>query len=66
MKTIFVTGGAGFIPSHIVDNLVKRGAKVTVIDNLSEGKIENLNDSINHIEFIVCDILHQWFSCCLF
>jgi len=58
-KNVIVTGGAGFIPSHIVDNLVNRGAKVTVIDNLSEGKIENLNDSINHIEFIEGDICNR-------
>jgi len=40
---ILVTGGAGFIGSHIVDRLVDEGYKVFVIDNLSTGKKENLN-----------------------
>lgn len=40
---ILVTGGAGFIGSHVVDALISRGHKVTVLDNLSTGKKENLN-----------------------
>ncbi|HLH76549.1 MAG TPA: NAD-dependent epimerase/dehydratase family protein [Candidatus Binataceae bacterium] len=40
---ILVTGGAGFIGSHIVDALVVRGAEVSVLDNLSTGKRANLN-----------------------
>lgn len=40
---IIVTGGAGFIGSHLVDKLVKRGGQVFVIDNLATGKKENLN-----------------------
>jgi len=43
MKKILVTGGAGFIGSHLVDRLIKLGHKVVVIDNLSTGKKENLN-----------------------
>jgi UDP-glucose 4-epimerase len=43
MGKIIVTGGAGFIASHIVDALVARGYRVVVIDNLSRGKKENLN-----------------------
>ena len=42
-KKILVTGGAGFIGSHLVDALIERGYKVVVIDNLSTGKKENLN-----------------------
>ncbi|OIP79081.1 MAG: NAD-dependent dehydratase [Candidatus Portnoybacteria bacterium CG_4_8_14_3_um_filter_44_10] len=42
MKTL-VTGGAGFIGSHLVDELIKQGYEVIVIDNLSNGKKENLN-----------------------
>jgi UDP-glucose 4-epimerase len=40
---ILVTGGAGFIGSHLVDRLIKEGHEVVVIDNLSTGKKENLN-----------------------
>jgi UDP-glucose 4-epimerase len=40
---ILVTGGAGFIGSHLVDRLIKGGHDVVVIDNLSTGKKENLN-----------------------
>ena len=39
---IVLTGGAGFIGSHIADLLIKEGHKLTVIDNLSSGKIENV------------------------
>jgi UDP-glucose 4-epimerase len=39
-----VTGGAGFIGSHIVDALVERGDDVTVVDNFASGKHENVND----------------------
>lgn len=48
-----VTGGAGFIGSHIADALVKAGHDVRVLDNLSTGKRENLN---NNAEFIIGDI----------
>jgi len=40
---ILVTGGAGFIGSHLVDRLIKEGHRVVVIDNLSNGRKENLN-----------------------
>ena len=42
MKAI-VTGGAGFIGSHIVDRLIDMGLDVIVLDNLSTGKGENIN-----------------------
>lgn len=42
----FVTGGAGFIGSHLVDALVARGDEVTVFDNLSSGKRSNLESAI--------------------
>jgi len=41
-KKVLVTGGAGFIGSHLVDRLVKEGFSVRVIDNLSSGRLENL------------------------
>jgi UDP-glucose 4-epimerase len=42
-RKILVTGGAGFIGSHLVDALIERGHRVVVIDNLSTGKKENIN-----------------------
>ncbi|MCX7942264.1 MAG: SDR family NAD(P)-dependent oxidoreductase, partial [Dictyoglomaceae bacterium] len=51
-----VTGGAGFIGSHIVEGLVKEGGKVIVLDNLSTGKEENLNSIRDKIIFIKGDI----------
>ena len=43
MQKAIVTGGAGFIGSHIVDELVKMGVQVTIIDDFSTGKVENVN-----------------------
>jgi len=53
-----VTGGAGFIGSHIVKELVQQGQKVTVLDNLSGGKLDNLSpvqDKITFIQGDICD-----------
>ena len=47
-----VTGGAGFIGSHTVDELVRRGHSVVVLDDLSAGKEENLAEVRNKITFI--------------
>lgn len=55
-KKVLVTGGAGFIGSNLVDRLVNLGAKVTVVDNFSSGKAENLNKSLHKINLIVGDI----------
>jgi len=41
-STVLVTGGAGFIGSHLVDRLLKEGFEVTVIDNLQSGNVENV------------------------
>ena len=51
-KTALVTGGAGFIGSHLVDRLVSQGFRVVVIDNLSTGKLKNLNPAatFHHID----------------
>jgi nucleoside-diphosphate-sugar epimerase len=51
-----VTGGAGFIGSHIVERLIKKGERVRVIDNLSTGKLENLEFLMDEIEFIKGDL----------
>src|SRR5215471_3223752 len=47
-----VTGGAGFIGSNTVDELVRRGHSVVVLDDLSAGKEDNLAESRNKISFI--------------
>ena len=49
-KRVLVTGGAGFIGSHLVEKLVSLGAEVTVVDNLSTGKIENIERFIDSDE----------------
>jgi len=51
-----VTGGAGFVGSHLVKLLVKKGHEITVIDNLHTGKMENLEEVKNKIEFQNIDI----------
>ena len=50
-----VTGGAGFIGSHLVDALVARGDEVVVLDNLATGRLENLSDAARFIEGDVAD-----------
>jgi UDP-glucose 4-epimerase len=54
---ILVTGGAGFIGSHIVDRLVQEGYEVVVVDNLSTGKRKNVNRAAR---FYRCDIRSRW------
>ena len=56
MSVCVVTGGAGFIGSHIVDALVERGDHVRVVDSLVSGRMENLNQSLPHIDFVQADI----------
>ncbi|GHA48915.1 epimerase [Salinimicrobium marinum] len=58
-KTILITGGAGFIGSHLTDKLLKEGYKVTVLDNLENGSRENLRNAAKspNFKFIEGDIL---------
>lgn len=55
-KSALVTGGAGFIGSHLVDTLVAGGCRVTVLDNLSTGREANLALSRERVRFIRGDI----------
>jgi UDP-glucose 4-epimerase len=50
-KKVFITGGAGFIGSHLVDRLCRAHSKVVVFDNLSSGKIENIKKWLNTANF---------------
>lgn len=54
MVKVIVTGGAGFIGSHLVDALIERGDEVIVVDNFSTGKRENVNLKAELIEFDIC------------
>ncbi|MBU1991517.1 NAD-dependent epimerase/dehydratase family protein [Patescibacteria group bacterium] len=54
MSKYLVTGGAGFIGSHLVDELIKQGNEVVIIDNLSTGKKENLNSKAKFFNVDIC------------
>lgn len=56
-KRILITGGAGFVGSHVVESLVEEGMKVIVYDNFSTGKLEYLKDIKDRIDIIKGDIL---------
>jgi UDP-glucose 4-epimerase len=53
---ILVTGGAGFIGSHLVKALVKAGHSVRILDNFSTGSLENLSDIAGSVELVVGDV----------
>lgn len=59
MNKFLVTGGAGFIGSHIVEELVKRKQKVTALDNLSSGYLKNIEPFRDKIRFIKGDITNK-------
>lgn len=54
MKKVVVTGGAGFIGSHLVEELAKQGYNVIILDDLSTGKLENIAELLNkdNVEFV--------------
>jgi UDP-glucose 4-epimerase len=56
MRTVLVTGGAGFIGSHLVDALVQRGDRVRVVDDFSSGRDSNLQSVKDKIEIVRGDV----------
>lgn len=60
MKTTVITGGAGFIGSHLAQELADRNYRVIIIDDLSTGKLENITPLLDHgkVEFIQDSILN--------
>ena len=52
-----ITGGAGFIGSHIAKHLITKNHKVTIVDNFSRGRLENLSGFEEKIEVCEIDIL---------
>lgn len=64
-KTVLVTGGAGFIGSHVADAYLARGWSVTVVDDLSSGKRENVPAAAEFAELDIRDErLHELFEQC--
>jgi nucleoside-diphosphate-sugar epimerase len=59
MQIVLVTGGAGFIGSHLVEALVRDGYKVRVLDDLSTGSLNNLSSVRNQIEFTKGTVLES-------
>lgn len=60
-RKVLVTGGASFIGSNLVNELLKLGARVRVVDDLSSGKLDNIRDLIreNKVEFVESDLRKQ-------
>ncbi len=52
MVKVLVTGGAGFIGSHLVERCLQKGYQTTVVDNLMTGSLSNLKDCLAHIELL--------------
>ena len=66
MATILVTGGAGFLGSHLCDRLIERGDDVICVDNLFTGSKDNIRHLLGHpqFEFIRHDIVHPLYVEC--
>ena len=56
MSIILVTGGAGFIGSHVVDELIKNNNKVVALDDLSGGFVENVDKNAKFVEGSILDV----------
>jgi UDP-glucose 4-epimerase len=55
-RSVVVTGGAGFIGSHLAEELVRRGADVVVVDDLTKGQLRNLDTVADRIEVVRLDL----------
>jgi len=62
-RTVLITGGASFIGSYLTDALVERGARVRILDDLSSGNLENIQQHLANgtVEFIHADVW-KWCS----
>ncbi|HCS55106.1 MAG TPA: nucleoside-diphosphate sugar epimerase [Planctomycetaceae bacterium] len=60
-KKILITGGAGFVGSHLADYLVKRGSQITILDDLSTGSFANISqlDQNDSVEIIIDTVLNE-------
>ncbi len=56
MKNFLITGGAGFVGSHLAEELIKKGNLVTILDDLNTGKMSNLEKIKDKIKFVQGDI----------
>ena len=55
MKVV-VTGGAGFIGSHLAEALVEEGHDIVILDNLSTGRLTNVKHIRDHVKLLECDL----------
>jgi nucleoside-diphosphate-sugar epimerase len=57
-RSVLITGGASFIGSHLTDALVERGAKVRIVDDLSSGRLENIQEHLSNgsVQFVHADL----------
>ncbi len=59
---VLITGGAGFIGSHLCEKLLEQGDEVSVIDNLSTGRKQNISHllSLENFDFFQTTIMNEW------